>query len=150
MRRRAGDVLGVKAFVEIDRGVYALHDLGRAAGEAAAPQGIGGAGGGSGTFGMGHAMKLPMRLRGAVILALILCLPAAGWAALTLKHRLVADDGAPPALQQFIPANPPRPAPEIGFSDGEGKRLTLADFRGRVVLINLWATWCQPCIREMP
>jgi thiol-disulfide isomerase/thioredoxin len=95
-------------------------------------------------------MKLLVGLRGAVILALILGLPAAGWAAFTLSHRLIADDGAPPALPQFIPANPPRPAPEIGFADSEGKRLTLADFRGRVVLINLWATWCQPCIREMP
>jgi thiol-disulfide isomerase/thioredoxin len=99
---------------------------------------------------MGHAMKLPVRLRGAVILALILCLPAAGWAALTLSHRLIADESGPPALPQFIPANPPRPAPEIGFADSEGKQFSLADFRGRVVLINLWATWCQPCIREMP
>jgi thiol-disulfide isomerase/thioredoxin len=95
-------------------------------------------------------MKLPIGLNGAVILALVLALPAAGWAALTLSHRLVADDGAPPALRQFIPANPPRPAPEIAFVDSAGKELTLADFRGRIVLVNLWATWCEPCIREMP
>jgi thiol-disulfide isomerase/thioredoxin len=95
-------------------------------------------------------MKLPIGLNGAVILALVLALPAAGWAAFTLSHRLVADDGAPPALRQFIPTNPPRPAPEIAFADGAGKELTLADFRGRIVLVNLWATWCEPCIREMP
>ena len=91
-----------------------------------------------------------MKLRNAVILALILCLPAAGWAAFTLSHRLVADDGAPPALRQFIPTDPPRPAPEIAFADGAGKSLSLADFRGKLVLVNLWATWCEPCIREMP
>jgi thiol-disulfide isomerase/thioredoxin len=67
-----------------------------------------------------------------------------------LSHRLIADGDAPPALRQFIPTDPPRPAPEIAFADSDGKRQTLADFRGRVVLVNLWATWCEPCIREMP
>jgi thiol-disulfide isomerase/thioredoxin len=95
-------------------------------------------------------MKPPLTLRGAVLLALIVAVPAAGWAAFTLSHRLVADDGAPPALRQFIPTDPPRPAPEIAFADGAGKSLSLADFRGKLVLVNLWATWCEPCIREMP
>ena len=36
------------------------------------------------------------------------------------------------------------------FVDGQGRDLTLADFRGRVVLLNLWATWCVPCREEMP
>jgi thiol-disulfide isomerase/thioredoxin len=44
----------------------------------------------------------------------------------------------------------PRPVPEIGFQDDQGHDLTLADFRGRVVLLNLWATWCVPCRKEMP
>jgi len=95
-------------------------------------------------------MKPPLTLRGAVLLALVLAVPAAGWAAFTLSHRLVAEDDAPPALRQFIPTDPPRPAPEIAFADGAGKSLSLADFRGRLVLVNLWATWCEPCIREMP
>jgi thiol-disulfide isomerase/thioredoxin len=95
-------------------------------------------------------MKPPLTLRGAVLLALIVAVPAAGWAAFTLTHRLVADDRAPPALRQFIPTDPPRPAPEIAFADGAGKSLSLADFRGKLVLVNLWATWCEPCIREMP
>jgi thiol-disulfide isomerase/thioredoxin len=90
------------------------------------------------------------RLRAPVILALILSLSAAGLAAFALSHRPVADGGAPPALRQFIPTDPPRPAPEIAFADGAGKTVSLADFRGRVVLVNLWATWCEPCIREMP
>ena len=36
------------------------------------------------------------------------------------------------------------------FIDGEGRELTLEDFRGRVVLLNVWATWCVPCREEMP
>lgn len=42
------------------------------------------------------------------------------------------------------------PAPPIPFTGPDGKRTTLADFRGRPVLVNLWATWCAPCIAEMP
>jgi|TARA_R110002167_G_scaffold235512_2_gene440766 thiol-disulfide isomerase/thioredoxin len=34
--------------------------------------------------------------------------------------------------------------------DGDGRNLTLADFEGRVVLLNIWATWCPPCREEMP
>jgi len=44
----------------------------------------------------------------------------------------------------------PRPLSEIQFVDGEGRKLTLDDFRGRLVLLNIWATWCVPCRREMP
>lgn len=44
----------------------------------------------------------------------------------------------------------PRQLPEIAFVDGAGKPLTLADFRGRTVLLNVWATWCPPCREEMP
>lgn len=40
--------------------------------------------------------------------------------------------------------------PEFSFTDGDEKPLTLADWKGRVVLLNLWATWCAPCRKEMP
>jgi thiol-disulfide isomerase/thioredoxin len=44
----------------------------------------------------------------------------------------------------------PRPAPEAVFLGPGGAPQRLSDFRGRVVLVNLWASWCEPCLREMP
>lgn len=42
------------------------------------------------------------------------------------------------------------PAPDVAFADPEGEETSLAEFEGRPVLVNLWATWCAPCIVEMP
>ena len=53
-------------------------------------------------------------------------------------------------LGEFIPASPPVPAPAISFVDLTGDTVSLAEFAGKFVLVNLWATWCEPCLREMP
>ena len=55
-----------------------------------------------------------------------------------------------PAAFEFQPLDPPRELPDLHFVDGTGRSTSLADFRGRLVLLNLWATWCVPCRREMP
>ena len=47
-------------------------------------------------------------------------------------------------------AREPRRVPELAFLDGSGDRKTLGEWRGRAVLLNLWATWCVPCRKEMP
>jgi len=44
----------------------------------------------------------------------------------------------------------PQPPPVISFAGPEGQALSLSDFKGRTILVNLWATWCVPCRQEMP
>lgn len=68
----------------------------------------------------------------------------------TLGTAARADDADQIKVGEFIPAASPQPAPEISVTDLAGNPVTLGDFKGKFVLLNLWATWCQPCIKEMP
>ena len=54
-----------------------------------------------------------------------------------------AEDGS--GMAAYVKKASPEPMPEIAFVGPEGQALKLADFKGRVVLLNLWATWCAPC-----
>ena len=60
--------------------------------------------------------------------------------------------GAPPSsvTAGFVFYGQPSALPEIRFTDGEGRNLSLADFRGQPIVLNIWATWCGPCRKEMP
>ena len=53
-------------------------------------------------------------------------------------------------IGEFIPVTPPQPAPEVAFTDADGKPASLGDFAGKPAVVNLWATWCRPCLKEMP
>ena len=53
-------------------------------------------------------------------------------------------------LSELTLADPPAALPEITFLDASGQPHTLAEFRGRGMVVNLWATWCVPCRAEMP
>lgn len=53
-------------------------------------------------------------------------------------------------MKSLVVDEAPSPAPSVPFVDAAGKSHTLAEFKGRAVIVNLWATWCAPCVQEMP
>lgn len=94
----------------------------------------------------------------------VIAVAAASIYGISAFKRNAGDAACRPALaraQQLTPmvrgeiaalqvAREPRRLPDLAFGDASGARKTLADWRGRTVLLNLWATWCVPCRQEMP
>lgn len=61
-----------------------------------------------------------------------------------------AAGGEAAALAGFVRKSPGEAIADVAFLDRDGKDLRLSSFKGRVILLNLWATWCAPCRKEMP
>lgn len=59
-------------------------------------------------------------------------------------------DAAKGEVAAMLPADPPQSLASLAFNGPEGQAMTLADLKGKTVLLNLWATWCAPCRKEMP
>jgi peroxiredoxin len=70
--------------------------------------------------------------------------------ALLLTSPLFAADDVPELSVKLTRLEPPVPAPDFTLVDMDGKPHRLSDYRGKVILINFWATWCPPCRKEMP
>jgi thiol-disulfide isomerase/thioredoxin len=101
--------------------------------------------------------RLPIKF---AIRALTVLLVLCGAALAVLVFRPSRPEPVPPqqtvsttpaqALGQFIALDPRPPAPALVFTTRAGEPKQLADFREHLVLVNLWATWCAPCVEEMP
>lgn len=76
------------------------------------------------------------------------------WLLLLLESAALACESAwatEPSIRAGLTLWPePRPLAELPFVDVDGKTRSLVEFRGKVVLLNVWATWCVPCREEMP
>ena len=89
-----------------------------------------------------------MPLRGLLKVLILGLALGTGWPASAGAAGGSAPEG--PFAQDFSPLEPPVPAPQEAFQDLAGEAVRLADFAGGAVLLNFWATWCPPCIHEMP
>ena len=90
--------------------------------------------------------------RPAKILTILAVVAAIAMGVLYGKGLLNVHQGAviPASLAVLEPQKDAKSAPAVTFVDDRGGRHALADFKGRYVLLNLWATWCAPCVSELP
>ncbi|HLG90369.1 MAG TPA: TlpA disulfide reductase family protein [Alphaproteobacteria bacterium] len=110
---------------------------------------------------MSHSAKISVR----TILSTSIALFAAGAVAIAVIHyEMAAPPGDKTTAQTVAPglatsqgpnlkftfSDRPEPLPDLQFSDGDGHPVRLTDFRGKAVLLNIWATWCVTCRQEMP
>ena len=70
--------------------------------------------------------------------------------ALAVLVLATGETRAQDARFDFAMRDTPKATPDLSFANVDGKPLSLRDFRGKLVLLNLWATWCPPCRKELP
>ena len=91
-----------------------------------------------------------MRVGVLAIGLMLAILPMAAPGASAAAETSAACSAPPPALGKFQPAKPGSLLPAAPFVDADGVDRPLDGVRGEGLLVNIWATWCPPCVEEMP
>src|SRR5690606_37363226 len=134
------DVLGKEPAVKTDRGVDRLHDRVWPGGETPAPHRVLGP--------VGHRSPPEAVMRWFVTAVLYTAIALGANAAAAYPAALAAlREGS---MKKLAVHDVPVAAPDIAFTTRDGAEHRLSDWRGRVLLVNFWATWCAPCRRELP
>lgn len=92
-------------------------------------------------------------MRSYLLLCLALLLPLSAQGGI-MQHKAYHTGepvpNKPMIMREFVEMQHARKVAKVTFADLQGNPKTLAEYQGRLVLLNLWASWCPPCLREMP
>ena len=89
-------------------------------------------------------------MRALAIIVLALAVAACGGTASKTQGNEAAGTDASQEGVGLVRSHEGKPAPDAAFKDPDGEEIALADFEGRPLLVNLWASWCVPCVKELP